>query len=133
MPPCDCRLCMCSASLYLGLVFTALRSPPPPPPFAVPQVRAPVEALLEVAAYPDFGICSMSFNFWHRRGGGAAGGGEEEEREWRRSGSGGGAGAFPGDRVEGAGVGVEEEQEWKGQGRTRVEELGAGAGWCDAA
>ncbi|GIL53842.1 hypothetical protein Vafri_9477 [Volvox africanus] len=33
---------------------------------AVPAVRAPVEALLEVVAYPDFGICSMSFNFWHR-------------------------------------------------------------------
>lgn len=25
-----------------------------------------MEALLEVAAYPDFSICAMSFNFWHR-------------------------------------------------------------------
>ena len=26
----------------------------------------PVEALLEVAAFPDDGICAMTFNFWHR-------------------------------------------------------------------
>ncbi len=26
----------------------------------------PVEALLEVAAFPDDGIAAMSFNFWHR-------------------------------------------------------------------
>ena len=28
----------------------------------------PVEALLEVAGHPDDGICSMSFDFWHRLG-----------------------------------------------------------------
>lgn len=26
----------------------------------------PVEALLEVAAFPDDSICAMTFNFWHR-------------------------------------------------------------------
>ncbi|KXZ44767.1 hypothetical protein GPECTOR_62g882 [Gonium pectorale] len=40
---------------YLTLIVTA-----------VAEVRSPVEAMLEVAAYPDFSICSMSFNFWHR-------------------------------------------------------------------
>ncbi|GFR52886.1 hypothetical protein Agub_g15518, partial [Astrephomene gubernaculifera] len=70
---------------YLALIVTA-----------VAEVRAPVEALLEVAAYPDFGICSMSFNFWHRlsrqllssgfSSGSAAAAGPEEaaERERRR-------------------------------------------------
>jgi hypothetical protein len=38
-------------------------SPPPLPP-ASSQVRPLVEAMLEVAAYPDFSIASMSFNFW---------------------------------------------------------------------
>ncbi|GLC47401.1 hypothetical protein PLESTB_001959900 [Pleodorina starrii] len=61
---------------------------------AVAEVRAPVEALLEVAAYPDFGICSMSFNFWHRLSrqllsgspgsGGSASGDDAAERERRR-------------------------------------------------
>ncbi|KAG2500508.1 hypothetical protein HYH03_001285 [Edaphochlamys debaryana] len=67
---------------YLSLIVTA-----------VSEVRAPVEALLEVAAYPDFSICSMSFNFWHRlsrhllSGFSAAGGSSAEEaseRERRR-------------------------------------------------
>lgn len=31
---------------------------------ATPEVSQPVEAMLEVAAYPDFGIASMSFLFW---------------------------------------------------------------------
>ena len=31
-----------------------------------PEVMPPVEALLEVAAHPDDGICAISFNFWHR-------------------------------------------------------------------
>ncbi len=26
----------------------------------------PVQALLEVAAYPDDGICAISYTFWHR-------------------------------------------------------------------
>ncbi|KAG2426913.1 hypothetical protein HXX76_012699 [Chlamydomonas incerta] len=71
---------------YLSLIITA-----------VAEVRAPVEALLEVAAYPDFGICSMSFNFWHRLSrfltsgftggpgsGAAAGADDAAERERRR-------------------------------------------------
>jgi hypothetical protein len=32
----------------------------------LPQVSAPVEALLDVASHPEDAICSMSFNFWHR-------------------------------------------------------------------
>ena len=31
-----------------------------------PEAMRPVEALLEVAAFPDDGIAAMSFNFWHR-------------------------------------------------------------------
>lgn len=31
-----------------------------------PQVQAPVEALLEVAGYPDHAIASISFVFWHK-------------------------------------------------------------------
>ncbi|KAG2431638.1 hypothetical protein HYH02_013215 [Chlamydomonas schloesseri] len=76
---------------YLSLIITA-----------VAEVRAPVEALLEVAAYPDFSICSMSFNFWHRlsrfltsgfslgggggpgSGSGGSGADEAAERERRR-------------------------------------------------
>jgi len=33
-----------------------------------PEAMRPVEALLEVAAFPDDGIAAMSFNFWHRLG-----------------------------------------------------------------
>jgi len=33
---------------------------------AVPETRLPVEAMLEVAGYPDFTICSISFNFWSK-------------------------------------------------------------------
>ena len=33
---------------------------------ASPDSMQPVEALLEVAAYPDQAISSISFNFWHR-------------------------------------------------------------------
>jgi transportin-3 len=40
---------------------------------AVKEVWTPVEAMLEVAAYPDFNIAAMSFNFWaklaHKVGG----------------------------------------------------------------
>lgn len=31
-----------------------------------PEVMRLVEAMLEVAAYPDYAICSMSFDFWYR-------------------------------------------------------------------
>ena len=41
---------------------------PPLPPLPPLQVLAPVEAMLEVTAYPDFSICAMSFNFWHKLG-----------------------------------------------------------------
>lgn len=30
------------------------------------QVQEPVEAMLEVAGYPDHTIASISFNFWHK-------------------------------------------------------------------
>jgi hypothetical protein len=33
---------------------------------ALPEVAAPTEALLEVAAFPDDGICAICFNFWHK-------------------------------------------------------------------
>ena len=33
---------------------------------AVKEVWAPVEAMLEVAAYPDFNIAAISFNFWSK-------------------------------------------------------------------
>jgi hypothetical protein len=33
---------------------------------ATPEVAAPTEALLEVAAFPDDGICAICFNFWHK-------------------------------------------------------------------
>ena len=33
---------------------------------ASPDSMQPVEALLEVAAYPDQAISSITFNFWHR-------------------------------------------------------------------
>ncbi len=33
---------------------------------ASPDSMQPVEALLDVAAYPDQAISSISFNFWHR-------------------------------------------------------------------
>lgn len=30
------------------------------------QVQAPVEAMLEVAAYPEHSIASICFIFWHK-------------------------------------------------------------------
>ena len=33
---------------------------------ASPDAMPPVEALLDVAAYPDQAISTISFNFWHR-------------------------------------------------------------------
>jgi hypothetical protein len=36
------------------------------PRAGAPEAMRPVEALLEVAAFPDDGIAAMSFNFWHR-------------------------------------------------------------------
>ena len=33
---------------------------------ASPDAMQPVEALLDVAAYPDQAISVISFNFWHR-------------------------------------------------------------------
>lgn len=33
---------------------------------ASPDAMQPVEALLDVAAYPDQAISAISFNFWHR-------------------------------------------------------------------
>lgn len=52
--PTDHHACQLQvAEAYLSLIATA-----------VEEVRTPVEALLEVAAYPDYAICAMSFNFW---------------------------------------------------------------------
>ena len=50
----------CSHSPGQGPILPCL-----PPPLLV---LAPVEAMLEVTAYPDFSICAMSFNFWHKLG-----------------------------------------------------------------
>ncbi len=43
------------ADAYMALIATAVK-----------EVWAPVEAMLEVAAYPDFSIAAMSYHFWSK-------------------------------------------------------------------